>query len=138
MTIVSGPGQKAAGQLVGAVGHLGDDAVEHLHAVDVHDEGVILGAALCLKYFFHRCAVAGVGGDAVDRLGGQGDQLALLQELWRPVPRFPACTGKTCVFIYASSFCAALFQLFFPVGQNQRVEHAVQVAVQHALQVAQR
>ena len=66
---------------MGARGYLGHDAVQHLHTADVYDEGVILGAALCFKNFFHSCAVAGIGGNAVDRFGGQGDQLPFLQKL---------------------------------------------------------
>ena len=30
-----------------------------------------------------------------------------------------------------------MLQFFFPVCQNQRLDHAVQVAVQHTLQIAQ-
>ena len=47
----------------------------------MHDQGVILRAALRLKNFLDRLAVAGIGGNAVDRLGGQRHQLALLQQL---------------------------------------------------------
>ena len=72
---------EGGGQLSGARGHLGHDAVQHLHAADVYDEGVILGAALRLENFFHSRAVAGVGGNAVDRLGGQGYQLPFFQKL---------------------------------------------------------
>ena len=31
-----------------------------------------------------------------------------------------------------------MLQFFFPVCQNQRLDHAVQVAVQHTLQITQR
>ena len=46
----------------------------------MHDQGVILRAAFGGKYLAHRRAVAGVGGNAVDRFGRQRHQLTLLQQ----------------------------------------------------------
>ena len=45
-------GPEGGSQLFGALGHLGDDAVQHLHAADMHNERVILRAALRFKKFF--------------------------------------------------------------------------------------
>ena len=73
-------GPEGGSQLFGTLGHLGDDAVQHLHAADMHNERVILRAALRFKNFLDGLAVAGVGGNAVDRLRRQGDQLTLLQK----------------------------------------------------------
>ena len=84
-----GPARQHHGQRAGPVGrgelararrHFGHDAVQHFHAADVHDEGVILRAALGGEYFFDRRAVARIGGDAVDRLGRQRDKLAAAQK----------------------------------------------------------
>ena len=112
MTIVSGPGQKAAASFWHAR-HLGDDAVQHLHAADMHNERVILRAALRFKNFLDGLAVAGVGGNAVDRLRRQGDQLTLLQKPGASAT-LSGVMGKTCVFIALFSFfCTALLQFFF-------------------------
>ena len=101
-------GPKGFGQLVGRVGHLGHDALEHLHAVDVHDQGVILGAALGLKNLFDCFAIAGVGRDAVDRLGRQGDQLAFLQQFCRQCNAFVIHWQNLCIH-YASPLFALSF-----------------------------
>ena len=45
------------------------------------DQGIVLRAALGHKDLLHRLAVAGVGGNAVHRLGGQGHQLPAAQQL---------------------------------------------------------
>ena len=45
------------------------------------DQGIVLRAALRHENFLDRLAVAGVGGNAVDRLGGQGYQLTAAQQL---------------------------------------------------------
>ena len=68
-------------QQLGAFRHLADEAVQHLRAGDVDDEGIVLRASLRHKDLAHGLAVAGVGRDAVDRLGRQGYQLALPQKL---------------------------------------------------------
>ena len=74
------PGPEGRGQQPGPLGELADQTRQHPDVVDVDDEGVVLGAALGRKDLFHRAAVAGVGGDAVHRLGGQGDDLPLPQQ----------------------------------------------------------
>ena len=68
-------------QQLGAFRHLTDEAVQHLRAGDVDDEGIVLRASLRHKDLAHGLAVAGVGRDAVDCLGRQGYQLALPQKL---------------------------------------------------------
>ena len=60
--------------------HLADEAGQHLRAGDVDDQGVILRAALGHKDFCHSFPIAGIGCDAVDRLRGQGHQLAAPQQ----------------------------------------------------------
>ena len=45
------------------------------------DKGVILRAPLGHKDIAHRRTVAGIGSNAVDRLGGQGYKLSLPQQL---------------------------------------------------------
>ena len=45
------------------------------------DQGIVLRAALGHEDLPHCLAVAGVGGNAVHRLGGQGHQLPAAQQL---------------------------------------------------------
>ena len=47
----------------------------------MHDQRVILRAAFGFKNFFDSLTVAGIGGNAVDRLSGQGYKLSLPQQL---------------------------------------------------------
>ena len=52
-----------------------------LHPRHMKDQRIILRASLGYKDIAHRRAVAGIGGNAVDRLGGQGYKLSLPQQL---------------------------------------------------------
>ena len=49
----------------------------------MYDQRVVGGAALGRKNFCHRRVVTSVGGQAVHRLGGQAEQLAVTQRLRR-------------------------------------------------------
>ena len=68
-------------QQLGALRHLADKAGQHFRPGHMDDQGIVLRAALRHENFLDRLAVAGVGGNAVDRLGGQGYQLTVLQQL---------------------------------------------------------
>ena len=74
-------GAEGCHQQLGTLRHLADKTRQHLRPSDVDDEGVILWASLGYKDIAHRRAVAGIGGNAVDRLGGQGYKLSLPQQL---------------------------------------------------------
>ena len=74
-------GAESCHQQLGTLRHLADKTRQHLRPCDVDDEGVILRASLGYKDIAHRRAVAGIGGNAVDRLGGQGYKLSLPQQL---------------------------------------------------------
>ena len=75
------PGAEGCHQQLGALRHLADKTRQHLRPGDVDDKGVILRASLGHKDIAHRRTVAGIGGNAVDRLGGQGHKLTLPQQL---------------------------------------------------------
>ena len=75
------PGAEGCHQQLGALRHLADKTRQHLWPGDVDDKGVILRAPLGHKDSAHRRAVAGIGGNAVDRLSGQGYKLSLPQQL---------------------------------------------------------
>ena len=70
-------------QQLGAFRHFADEAVQHLRACDMDDEGIVLRTSLRHKNLAHGLAVAGIGRDAVDRLGGQGHQLPSAQQISR-------------------------------------------------------
>ena len=55
--------------------------MQHLGTGDVDDEGIVLRTSLRHEDLAHGLAVAGVGRDAVDRLGGQSHQLTPPQKL---------------------------------------------------------
>ena len=58
-----------------------DKTRQHLRPSDVDNEGVILRAPLGYKDIAHRRTVAGIGGNAIDRLCRQGYKLPLPQQL---------------------------------------------------------
>ena len=74
-------GAEGCHQQLGALRHLADKTRQHLRPSDVDDEGVILRAPLGYKDIAHRRAVAGIGGNAIDRLCRQGYKLPLPQQL---------------------------------------------------------
>lgn len=74
-------GAERGHQQLGTLRHLADKAGQHLRAGDMDDQGVVLRAALGHKDLCDCRAVACIGGNAVDRLGGQGYKLSLPQQL---------------------------------------------------------
>ncbi len=56
------------------------DAADVLRPRDVDDEGIEGGARLHLEHAGHRRRVEGIGAQAVDGLGGEGDDAARFQE----------------------------------------------------------
>ena len=76
-------GAERGHQQLGTLGHLADKAGQHLWAGDMDDQGVVLRAALGHKDLCDCRAVARIGGNAVDRLGGQGYQLPSAQQISR-------------------------------------------------------
>ena len=76
-------GAERGHQQLGTLGHLADKAGQHLRAGDMDDQGVVLRAALGHKDLCDCRAVACIGGNAVDRLGGQGHQLPSAQQISR-------------------------------------------------------
>ena len=73
-------GAERSHQQLGALRHLADKAGQHFRSGDVDDQGIVLRAALGHKDLLHSLAVAGIGSNAVNRLGGQGHQLTVLQQ----------------------------------------------------------
>ena len=73
-------GAERSHQQLGALRHLADKAGQHFRPGDVDDQGIVLRAALGHKDLLHSLAVAGIGSNAVNRLGGQGHQLTVLQQ----------------------------------------------------------
>ena len=83
----------ASHQQLGALRHLADKAGQHFRSGDVDDQGIVLRAALGHKDLLHSLAVAGIGSNAVNRLGGQRHQLAFLQQGSRFFNAFFFCSG---------------------------------------------
>ena len=75
------PGAERSHQQLGTLGHLADEAMQHLGAGDMDDEGIVLRTSLRHEDLAHGLTVAGVGRDAIDRLSGQSHQLAPPQKL---------------------------------------------------------
>ena len=73
-------GAERCHQQLGALRHLADKAGQHFRAGDMDDEGIVLRTPLRHKDLLHSLAVAGIGSNAVNRLGGQCHQLAFLQQ----------------------------------------------------------
>ena len=83
MMMVSGPGQNAAISSWARSGTSLTRPGSIVRAGDMDDQGVVLRAALGHKDLCDRRAVARIGGNAVDRLGGQGHQLPSAQQISR-------------------------------------------------------
>ena len=75
-----GAGAERRHEQLGTLRHLADQTRQHFRAGDVDDQRIVLRASLCHKDLFDGLAVAGIGGNAVHRLGGQRHQLAAAQE----------------------------------------------------------
>ena len=75
-----GAGAEGRHQQLGTLRYLADQTRQHLRAGDMDDQGIVLRAALGHKDLLHSLAVAGIGSNAVNRLGGQGHQLTVLQQ----------------------------------------------------------
>ena len=76
-----GAGAEGRHQQLGTLRYLADQTRQHLRAGDMDDQGIVLRAALGHEDLLHCLAVAGVGGNAVHRLSGQGHQLPAAQQL---------------------------------------------------------
>ena len=74
-------GPAGLGQLLGPSGHGSRPIAQLLAAGEVNDQGVGVGTLLGAKNAPERLWVAGVGTEAVDRLGGKGDEAAATQQL---------------------------------------------------------
>ena len=72
-------GPEPAGQHLGHVGP-GDIAARGGGVGDMHDQGVEAGPALGLEYPGDGEVVGGIGAEAIDRLGREGDQPAAMQD----------------------------------------------------------
>ena len=84
-TRVSGPGQNAAASLR-CLGPVGDARAGHVDAADVDDQRVDRGPPLGLEDPGDGLGVGGVGAQAVDGLGGEGDEAPLASRPRRPRP----------------------------------------------------
>ena len=86
-------GAERCHQQLGALRHLADKAGQHFRAGDMDDEGIVLRTSLRHKDLFDRLAVACIGSNAVNRLGGQCHQLTFLQQDSRFFNAFFFCSG---------------------------------------------
>ena len=78
-TRVSGAGPELLRQRLGA-GRKFHMAAGFFQVGDMHDQGIEQRPALGGENRGHRLAVGGVGAQAVNRLGGEGDQAAIAQD----------------------------------------------------------
>ena len=83
--MVRGPGQKAAASFWALSGTSLTRGASSGKPADVDDQRVIRGAALGLVDFLHGLPIQGVGGQAVDRLRGDGHQAAPAEDVPRPL-----------------------------------------------------
>ena len=95
------PGPEGIGQQGGGGRRRGHQLREHFAVGNVDDHGVIGGAALGGIHCPHRFGVAGVGGQAVHRFGGDSDKPPLPQQLGGTAHAF----GILLRIIYFDQLC---------------------------------
>ena len=106
-------GAERSHQQLGALRHLADKAGQHFRSGDMDDQGIVLRAALGHKDLLHSLAVAGIGSNAVNRLGGQGHQLTVLQQgsgFFNAF--FSSDAGKISVFISIRIIVLSICKVF--------------------------
>ena len=81
------PGPEGFHQHPGLLGHIVAEVLHLIHSRHMENQRVILGPALCLKYFQHRIGIQTIGAQAIDRLRGNAQQSAVPDNIRRSVQR---------------------------------------------------